>query len=898
MPINITDEFHAATTKGKIASAKEVFLTGDTENLQQIGEKTHQLEDSIKNIVATGGASTAAAVTFDNAASGMTAVNAQGAIEELNTKNKSQDTEIAKKADSSETDKKFANLSTDINNNRFDALSILTTNTTLAYQDISTTLLKGGYIKAGTAIANVGVRVIFKNSSKAILDLETGKQGVINEDCNYVQTGNKPGEVCFIINAITNDKIVNNTITNDKIEIKTITLDKCAFSYSKNLVRGVTEGMFCKSKEGDPLAYYTNELYDATDLISVEEGESYISNVKLRFVHFFDSSKQCVRILNEINRVPFDIQKDEKFIVCTFYKDENKQYQLEKGTSITEYTPYNNIINKNYIPLNDVLSDKCIKTNHLTDEAVTKEKTDFFNGGNLFNPNASDIIVDSYMTADGNIISNESYFITGYIVVKPNTSYTFGAINGSPARYVTQFDDNKKALNIDISNAYTITTSTNTKYLRVTFLKKDISVTQVVIGNVRQPFMNYERKMDISDIAFKEYVEFFLPNDIYVAKGRTIEIYYEQICLNAHKFNIKANCQVGKALNRKFQFIGNENFVGKNYKLSIEVLNDCQDVLAHGECTVHFVSDVIAKETNILPVGDSLTNQKYWLKEVPILSNNKISFVGTRKGGQEGRSGANVKTYMDETGKSVYNFDHNYIGAGSNSEIFSESKSYSIGDYCNYNNGTSISTYVFTEHHNGPWDTSHVINLTESNPFYDWKTKRWSISAYKIRNNISYNAILIFLGTNGITLEPETNMNGAFGIKKLIDKIREEDSSTPIIVVNTIFRSSQNGIGNQGNTDGYTVQSEYKFNADKKVLLLAKALQKMIGSYPKLYISPCGFCMDSKYVFGMDKMPVNPRLTSIEEVYELYPKDSVHPQQAGYEQIADELFSTICAVFS
>ena len=99
MPINITDELHAATTKGKIASAKEVFLTGDTENLQQIGEKTHQLEDSIKNIAATGGASTAAAVTFDNAASGMTAVNAQGAIEELNTKNKTQDTEIIKKVD-------------------------------------------------------------------------------------------------------------------------------------------------------------------------------------------------------------------------------------------------------------------------------------------------------------------------------------------------------------------------------------------------------------------------------------------------------------------------------------------------------------------------------------------------------------------------------------------------------------------------------------------------------------------------------------------------------------------------------------------------------------------------------------------------------------------------------
>lgn len=112
MSINITDELHAATTKGKIASAKEVYLTGDTENLQQIGEKTHQLEDSIKNIAATGGASTAAAVTFDNAASGMTAVNAQGAIEELNTKNKVQDTEIAKKANSVDVNSKINEEST------------------------------------------------------------------------------------------------------------------------------------------------------------------------------------------------------------------------------------------------------------------------------------------------------------------------------------------------------------------------------------------------------------------------------------------------------------------------------------------------------------------------------------------------------------------------------------------------------------------------------------------------------------------------------------------------------------------------------------------------------------------------------------------------------------------
>lgn len=55
-------------------------------NAQDVTNAIGELQDSINNIAITGGASTAAAVTFDNTASGMTAVNAQGAIEELNAK--------------------------------------------------------------------------------------------------------------------------------------------------------------------------------------------------------------------------------------------------------------------------------------------------------------------------------------------------------------------------------------------------------------------------------------------------------------------------------------------------------------------------------------------------------------------------------------------------------------------------------------------------------------------------------------------------------------------------------------------------------------------------------------------------------------------------------------------
>lgn len=111
MSINLTDEIEVKTKKGKLGAAKQIFLDGDKENLQQIGDKTHQLENAIKDISATGGASTANAVSYNNETSGMTAVTAQGAIDELATKNQEQDTAIDSKAEKSEVaaelDKKF-----------------------------------------------------------------------------------------------------------------------------------------------------------------------------------------------------------------------------------------------------------------------------------------------------------------------------------------------------------------------------------------------------------------------------------------------------------------------------------------------------------------------------------------------------------------------------------------------------------------------------------------------------------------------------------------------------------------------------------------------------------------------------------------------------------------------
>ena len=110
MSINLTDEIEVKTKKGKLAAAKQIFLEGDKETVQQIGDKTHQLEEAIKDITATGGASTANAVSYSNETSGMTAVTAQGAIDELAAKNKTQDSSISAKAENADVQSSVSEL--------------------------------------------------------------------------------------------------------------------------------------------------------------------------------------------------------------------------------------------------------------------------------------------------------------------------------------------------------------------------------------------------------------------------------------------------------------------------------------------------------------------------------------------------------------------------------------------------------------------------------------------------------------------------------------------------------------------------------------------------------------------------------------------------------------------
>ena len=171
MSINLTDELLVKTKKGKIASAKQVFLEGDQENLQQIGDKAHQLEEAIKDITATGGASTANAVSYNNETSGMTAVTVQGAIDELVKKNKSQDTEISQKANSEYVASQMQTEQTRVNNElakKFNSENITqesgdAEDKVMSQKAVSTKLSDLSAYKSNLSVLDLLVKKVFKN---------------------------------------------------------------------------------------------------------------------------------------------------------------------------------------------------------------------------------------------------------------------------------------------------------------------------------------------------------------------------------------------------------------------------------------------------------------------------------------------------------------------------------------------------------------------------------------------------------------------------------------------------------------------------------------------------------------------------------------------------------------
>lgn len=331
-------------------------------------------------------------------------------------------------------------------------------------------------------------------------------------------------------------------------------------------------------------------------------------------------------------------------------------------------------------------------------------------------------------------------------------------------------------------------------------------------------------------------IEIYLPEVYYAASGLTMEIYNNQITnQGAHisAYDVLWECEVGECLERKFSITAAEELAG-DYPLSVSVFDTRGNLLAKKESTLSIV-EAKQWQFSVLAIGDSLSANGALYAKMQEHLGNQLICNGTR--GYEGylteaRLGFSAADYLSETGY--------YLEEGEEVHKF--------------------------------WNPQ-----SES---FDW-------NYYKETTGFNPDVIWLHLGTNGLLSGDENAEN----ICEIVRLIREDDKNIPIYVVNSPYQADQNGIGSMKMNNGALMfPGEYKQQRDLAVFNLMSYLAEELGDEKNVYLVPVAISVDSENVFYTEERAVNP----YSEKTELVATDAVHPMPAGYYQIADTIYSTMC----
>lgn len=578
-------------------------------------------------------------------------------------------------------------------------------------------------------------------------------------------------------------------------------------------------------------SYEENPSYNTSNLIPVKPGQVLSiwngdTPTNMRFVCALDENLTAIPSSGQgTEEQTYTVPDGIAYVKITFYSSASLDtLMIIVGT--TYPGSYYSYINPYYV---------------LKGNQVSIDDLNFAKLQNLFDV-ATNQLTENKFLWQGSLSDNNAYNTIDYVEVSPNTTYSVCAKYHHEARTLEEYDSSKSLVS-GTSKTYvnTFTTSSTTKYIRGSFYKGDIQTLTIIEGNEPLSSLPHKKLIDGSLIAPNRELLAFLPKEIYCVVGQTIEIYNDQVMPSASKYHFNYYCNVGKALNRKFTVTGTNNNVGE-YSLVLEIYDDNEYMLYSLKSTLKIVA-ALSTQKSICPIGDSLTNGKYWLKYVnDDLSNGNIQYVGTRGSvagrKNEGRSGWTAAKYL------------------------------------------SSNEYDYEQ-------------PATPNPFYSSSLGRFSWSYYKSTYSINPDAVQIWLGTNDLL--GTTKEQFATNIKQMITYIRQDDATIPIFICLTILPAEQNGIGTQTSTDGFaSATGMWQYHWWNTIISGVKYLENELLALndSNLHIIPLVCSHDSKYNFGVVETNVNPHITTVKEPM---PVEGVHPQQPGYEQIGDILYSCYCA---
>ncbi len=332
----------------------------------------------------------------------------------------------------------------------------------------------------------------------------------------------------------------------------------------------------------------------------------------------------------------------------------------------------------------------------------------------------------------------------------------------------------------------------------------------------------------------------FLPDEIYVAIGRTIEIYNSNICPAADEYSFKWMCEVGKAYGRKFSITGNYEFVG-DYPLTLEIYDRLGQLVYSKTATVKVVSGEALENLMICPLGDVYSAGKPWLDEVQSLSNSQIEFVGTKQ---------------------------------------SESGIYHCG-VAGWDTNTFLYANDAEDLESGEW----VSNMFCQGVRFEW-------SWFHYATDVS--GVQLFFGERELLNVSAEQL--AANLCEMIASIRN-DNACPVFIVLPPLWGTQDGMARQSADGvGLDFSGKTKDECDKIIISAAKTIVKNINEqcFSNVYFVPLCSCFDSENNMETEEISVNPRVSATQVVQ----KGAVTPSVDGYKQMADVIFSAYCSVFN
>ena len=109
---------------------------------------------------------------------------------------------------------------------------------------------------------------------------------------------------------------------------------------------------------------------------------------------------------------------------------------------------------------------------------------------NLFDKNG-DLMLNCRLANDGGNFSEAGYYISEYIPINPNTTYTKNSPTADYAHRVCFFSNNDTTSFVSKSENNTFTTPSNAKYLRFCGLQSELDITQLEVGSKQNNFTPY-----------------------------------------------------------------------------------------------------------------------------------------------------------------------------------------------------------------------------------------------------------------------------------------------------------------------------------------------------------------------------------------------------------------------